>query len=78
LICETKESFQIRKAPPAEAAIESPKATGHALGQVGERTILPGETEDFTRHFDIERLGLWIGNDRCHPATASMVAGDEV
>jgi hypothetical protein len=78
LVSETEKGFQIRKAPPTEAAVETPETTGDALRQMGKRAILPSEAEGFTGHFDVEGFGLWIGDHRSHCATPSMVACDEM
>ena len=78
LVCETEEAFQIGKPPPTEAPVETPETPGRALRQMGQRAMLPGEAEGFPGHFDIERLGSRIRDDRGHPATTPMMAGDEM
>ena len=63
MVSETEKGFQIRKAPPTEAAVETPETTGDALRQMGKRAILPSEAEGFTGHFDVEGFGLGAAED---------------
>jgi hypothetical protein len=78
LVGQPEKAFEIRQAPPPEAAGQTPEAIGQTRRQVGKRTLLSGEADRFAIHNDVEWLRLWVVNHWGHCPASAVVAGNEV